>query len=162
MKKITYILVLGIVLASCSKEDEISINDLYNNSDFELTTISKNSLFGAGEENIDLSTLIINNAEKWNSLVEKMNTTNSISDSFSETDIDFTKYTIIATYDKVRTTNGYEIEIKNASIKNSTLTVTIAQKSPERGDKVSTSIEQPYHIVLLPKVLTNKLTVAYD
>ena len=77
-----------------------------------------------------------------------MNAVNKVSDNFTETKIDFSKFTVIAVFDAVKTSGGHSIEL---DIKPNTenVVVEVSRKSP---DGMATSVmTQPYHIVKIPK-----------
>jgi len=62
----------------------------------EPTLIAKDNLFGNGDEGIIEQKLIISDQITWNNLMTQINSVNNVTDSFTETDIDFSEYKIIA------------------------------------------------------------------
>ena len=121
-----------------------STQEYKNMDDATLVLISKGNLYGAGAEGIHNDHFIIYDEKVWNSLLQKMNTINTISDSFSETKIDFSKYTVIAVFDEVKSSGGYglALEIIKTSDK---IEVNVIKKSPQ-GPATSV-MTQPYCIV---------------
>jgi hypothetical protein len=141
------ILILSIVFAtSCSSDDD-------NNSSMEPTPIifseiGRGGLFGNGSEGIIQSNLVITNTTDWQNLMTQMNSVNNVTNQFSETNIDFNSYTLIAIFLEVKP-QGWEVEISNI-IEN---TSNIVVSKTETVADVSIII-QPFHIVKIP--LTTK------
>ena len=114
-------------------------------------TISLGSLFGNGVEGISESTFTINNAKEWSVLLDKMNRVNNVSSSFKKTTIDFSDQMLVCVFDKVRSTGGISVEIKNISIENTTTKINYSIQEPAPGEMTITVVTQPYHIVLTQK-----------
>ena len=93
MKKNVLIILLSIFILSCN-----SNNDNPQITNIEFTTISKSTLMGDGKEGIIQQNMVITNQNLWNDLITKMNSVNNVSSHFSETDIDFSKYKIMAIF----------------------------------------------------------------
>lgn len=77
-----------------------------------------------------------------------MNSVNNVSDTFEETSIDFTNYTIIAIFLEVKT-HGWEIEITEIIENEAVINVSV-----EDEEFISSIIIQPFYIAKIPK--TNK------
>ena len=135
-------IILIVVLVSCYSNDDNS----YKNVNFSL--IGKNELYGNGTENIEKSNLIIENTTSWNDLIDKMNTVNNVSDNFTETDIDFSQYIVIAVFDEIYSNGGHSIDIVDVVENNTNLIVKIDNLMT--GD-ASSVITQPFHIVKIAK-----------
>ena len=118
------------------------------------TTICKFYLFGDGKENIAQQNLIITDSNSWNVLLTKMTTSNNVIDRFSETNIDFSKYQVIAIFDKIRTNGGHSIDL-NVMSNSEKIIVRVTYLSHEGN--VSAVICQPFHIIKIPK--TNKMII---
>lgn len=73
-----------------------------------------------------------------------MNTNNNVSDNFSETNIDFDNYMVIAVFLEIKPT-GWEVEI-NGVVENEN-NITIIKEEMELDNTV---ITQPFHIVKIP------------
>ena len=55
--------------------------------------------------------MIISEAKVWNDLLIKINKLDNISQTFTETNIDFNKYKVIASFDEVKNTGGHSLEL---------------------------------------------------
>lgn len=98
-----------------------------------------------GSEGIAESNLVINNNADWQNLISQMDSQSNISSTFSETDIDFNEYTIIAVFYEVK--NSYWlIEVTAINENEENLSVTI-EDTPTTGSAIS----QPFHIVKIDK-----------
>ena len=142
MKQIVLFFIILFSLNSCCNDDSETII---------VDTIGKNNLYGGGEEGISKSNLVINDSENWNNLITKMNSRSNVSNSFTETDIDFNKYQIIAVFDEVKYSGGYSIDIIDITENNGTVVIKI--ENLKKGDATSV-ITQPFHIIKIKK--TNK------
>ena len=78
---------------------------------FESVLIAKGNLYGAGAEGIEKQNLVITNKNDWNALLTQLDTTNKVSQSFTETDIDFNKFTVIAIFESVKGSGGHKIAV---------------------------------------------------
>ena len=77
----------------------------------ESVLIAKGNLYGAGAEGIEKQNLVIANKNDWNALLTQLDTTNKVSQSFTETDIDFNKFTVIAIFESVKGSGGHKIAV---------------------------------------------------
>lgn len=142
----TIIFILSIFLAtSCSSDDN---NQTSQSTPITFTEIGKGALFGNGSENISQSNLVINNQTDWQNLMNQMNSANNVTNEFSETNIDFSAYIIIAIFLEVKG-NGWEVEV--SSIEENTSNILVSKTETEAINSV---ITQPFHIVKIP--VTNK------
>ncbi len=113
-----------------------------------IVLIGKGNLHGSGAEGIEKQNLVITTTEEWKDLLNKINAVNKVSDSFSETDIDFSEYTIIAIFEEVKNSGGHSLDLVIQETKDKML-VDVLRKSP---DGIATSVmTQPYYIVKIPK-----------
>lgn len=135
------ILTLVIALLSCNSNDD----NRYNNIVFSL--IGQGQLHGNGVENIEKSNLIIENTTAWDNLINKMNTVNTVSENFNETEIDFSQYMVIAVFDEIYNNGGHSIDI--IKIMENEVEIIVTVDKLLNGD-VSTVITQPYHIIKIP------------
>lgn len=142
MKKNALIILLAIFALSCNSED-------YNLEmvDIEFVLITKDNLFGNGGEGIIEQNLEITSQSMWNNLISQMNSVNNVSDNFSEIDIDFSQYKVIAIFDKIKNNGGHSLEL-NLTGNSENIIVSINYISP-KGNVMSV-ITQPYHIVKIP------------
>ena len=115
-----------------------------------VSLISKGDLYGNGAEGILSSQRVINDTSAWNSLLDQMNSVNTVSDSFSEIDINFSEFTVIAVFDDIKGNGGYGIDLAVSSTAE-TIIVDVSHLSPE-GNAI-TVMTQPYHIIKIPKAL---------
>lgn len=106
--------------------------------------IGQGSLSGNGIEGIVESDLVISDSITWNTLTNQMNLYNDETLHFSEVDINFTNYLVIAVFLDVKP-NGWEIDISNITETSDSI---IVSKS-DRGLDLPV-ISQPYHIVKIP------------
>ena len=114
----------------------------------ESSLIAKGNLYGSGAEGIVAQNLIISNQNDWDNLIEQMNSVNKVSDSFSETTIDFSKNSIIAVFDDVKGSGGYSLELDISSTSENTL-VSVSHIAPKGN--ATTVMTQPFHIVKITK-----------
>ena len=151
MKKNVCIILLSILILSCTSED-------YNIEmvDIESTLIAKDNLFGNGGEGIIEQNLEITNQSMWNNLISQMNSVNNVSDNFSEIDIDFSQYKIIAIFDKIKSKVGHSLEL-NIMSNSENIIVNINDISP-KGNAAAV-ITQPYHIV---KISNSNLPIIFE
>lgn len=140
MKNLIIIFLTLVVTFGCDKED---------NNETEITPIliGKNALFGDGEEGIDQSNLVITNSQDWTSLIEQMDSVNNTSSDFTEINIDFSEFQVLAVFDEIRINGGSSINISSIMENENNITVTIIYES--NGD--NTVINQPFHIVKIKK-----------
>lgn len=139
MKKHILIILLSVFVMSCSLEE--------NNSEIvniESTLIAKGNLFGNGNEGIIEQNIEITDQNTWENLITQMNSVNNVSNNFSETNIDFSQYKIIAIFDKIRGNGGHSLEL-NIISNTENIIVNITDVVPE--GHATTVITQPFHIV---------------
>lgn len=144
LKKYVFIILPVLFIFSCSIED-----DIIEDYSIESTLIAKNNLYGDGAEGINQQNLVITDSNMWNNLLNQMNTVNTITDSFIETDIDFSIYHVIAVFDDIKGSGGHSLEL-SISRSSETIFVKISNQAPE-GNATSV-ITQPFHIVKIPVI----------
>jgi hypothetical protein len=137
--KIFITLIFSVMLVSCPQNQKESF-----------TTISKASLFGAGEEGFKKENIIISSNKEWNSFLLKLDSTNKISDKFQST-IDFTKEMVVVAVDGVKNSGGFAIEIVDAEVNKENILLTIKTTGPKATDMVAAVMLQPYHIIKINK-----------
>ncbi|MEL1255639.1 protease complex subunit PrcB family protein [Flavobacterium sp. DGU38] len=153
MKKIVLILGILFFLISCNNNDletspESSSPESLPGSPITFSTIGQYNLYGNGDENISKSNLVISDAISWKNLIAKMNTRNNVSNNFTETNIDFTKYQIIAIFDKIQPSGGHSIDITLITENQKDITIKIEKLKTGDATLVMT---QPFHIVKIAK-----------
>ena len=151
MKKNVLIILLSIIALSCNTDDDNS--EIGN---IESTLIAKGNLFGDGTEGITVQNIVIADQTTWNSLITQMNLINNISDSFTETDIDFSEYTIIAVFDAVKGNGGHSLAL-DIITNSDNIIVRITDIFPEGN--ATTVITQPFHIV---KITNSDLPILFE
>ena len=151
MKKNVLIILLSIFVLSCNSDD-----DNPGMVNVESTLIAKNNLFGNGDEGIIKQNLEITDQNTWDNLISQMNSVNNVSDNFSEIDIDFSQYKVIAIFDEIRGSGGYSLEL-NIKSNSENIIVNVTDVVPE-GSAVAV-ITQPFHIV---KILNSDLPIIFE
>lgn len=142
MHKLLGILILLLVLNCKSTDNQAKMTQE------NIILIGKGNLYGSGAEGIEKQNLIVASSEEWKDLLNKINTVNKVSDSFSETDIDFSKYTVLAVFDEVKNSGGHSLNLVLEEADDKIL-IEVLRKSP---DGIATSVmTQPYYIVKIPK-----------
>lgn len=132
------ILLTVLLICSCSENDN---NQVFPQSK-EFDVIYNGVLSGNGSEGITQSNMVINNTIDWENLMSQMNNSfNTVTDNFSETDIDFDNYLIIAVFLDVKP-SGWEVKITNITENESSLVV-----STNETQFISSVITQPFSIV---------------
>jgi len=147
-KLFTLLILINLgLMTNCSKTDNVS-------NQIEFKSIGQGNLYGNGQENIIKENLVISDSNSWNELIDKMNSVNNESDGFTETNIDFSNFIVIAVFDKIYGNGGHSIDITN--ITENENNVIIKVENILKGDLTSV-ITQPYDIVKIPK--NDKLTI---
>tara|TARA_R110002124_G_scaffold103270_2_gene252057 strand:- start:5241 stop:5675 length:435 start_codon:yes stop_codon:yes gene_type:complete len=134
-----------IFVVSCNNDDDN--NPEFQPTEIAFTEVGRGSLLGNGDEGISESILLINTDTDWQNLMTQMNINGNTTAGFSETDIDFETYSIIAVFLDVKLTSWY-LEITNIIENETNITVTIDEYQPII---FLNSITQPFHIVKIPK-----------
>ena len=140
MKAIVFIL-SGFIILSCTRRD-----DNTQLSSIPFTEIGKGALYGNGAEGISQSNLVIKNNSDWQYLMNQMNSVNNVTDSFTETNIDFNTYEVIVIFLEVKD-HGWEVLITNITEDNTNIYV-----DTNENDFEYLAMTQPFHIVKIPKI----------
>ncbi len=142
MKKLAMIILTLVVTFGCNKEE---------NNDIEVVPIliGKGALFGNGEEGINKSNLTITNTADWNTLIEKMDSVNNTSNDFTEIDIDFSQFQVIAVFDRIRNQADGTINISNILDEKSEIKIFISYTN--QAEPWLQVVNQPFHIVKIKK-----------
>ena len=151
MKKTIFIILFSILISGCRS---------YNNNSeiikIEATLIAKDNLYGNGAEGINKQNLVITNKSIWNNLIAQMNAVNNVSNSFSETEIDFSKYVVIAVFDEIKSNGGYSLAL-TITDNSENIMVNVTTIAPQGF--ATTVITQPFHIV---KILKSDLPIIFE
>tara|TARA_B100000780_G_scaffold252496_1_gene199634 strand:+ start:296 stop:745 length:450 start_codon:yes stop_codon:yes gene_type:complete len=149
MKNMFLILSILLTIYSCNKNDD---NQVFPQNK-EFNVIYSGVLSGNGSEGIIQSNMVINNTTDWQNLIIQMNSFNNVSGNFSETDIDFDNYLIIAVFLEVKP-NGWEVQINNITENENSLVV-----STNENEFDSSVITQPFSIV---KIRRTEKTIEFE
>ena len=147
MRLILCIFLFGVL--GCSST--IQPSKTLKKEEIVFSTISKGTLFGNGIEGILEEKFTIKNEKQWQVFLNKINSVNNVSSSFSEININFSNHNIICVFDTIRNTGGYAIEIERIFIEKKNLNIVYNKKEPGPMEMVTTIITQPYHIVKIEK-----------
>lgn len=112
------------------------------------TEIYKGELSGNGTEKIDKSNLVIKNQSEWSDLMNQMNRANPVIDNFTEINIDFDNYMIIAVFDDVKQNGGHSIDIVEITCNRNKIVISV--RNLNNGNLTSV-ITQPFHIIKIPR-----------
>jgi hypothetical protein len=140
----TLFLILGIItFTSCNSDDDTNAMP-FEPMAITYTEIGKGALNGNGIQGIVESNMVITDDTVWESLLNQMDSYNIVSTNFTEIDIDFNNYIIIAVFLEVKPVN-WLVEITN--IMENEDNILVSQEDTEGG---FLTIDQPYHIVKIP------------
>lgn len=143
----TIVLIFSIMLAVSCDSDTVTVQT----TDITFIEIGQGSLNGT--EGVLESNLVINNQTDWQSLIDQMDAINNISGGFSETEIDFDNYIVLAVILSVKPA-GWEVEINCVKENDDNILVVI-----EETEFDNTVISQPFHIV---KIAVNDKPVIFE
>ncbi len=113
-----------------------------------IVTIGKGDLCCNGAQNISKQNIVITNQVDWTTLISAMNTVNNKSDEFTEIDIDFDQFQIIAAFEEIKYSGGHSIDITAVVETESSIEVQV--ENLKTGD-ITSIVTQPFHIVRIPK-----------
>ena len=142
MKKIIIVCIV-VLMSGCSNNSPIDYG-------INFSLIKKGNL--SGSEGITESNLVIKDVTTWNSLLNKIVSIGNPIEDFTETDIDFNRFQVIAVFHKVQFGGGHTLEIKKI-IENNLNLIVIVEKTGYEG--INTSIEQRFHIIKILKTDKN-------
>ncbi|MDG1452147.1 MAG: hypothetical protein P8Q33_05135 [Polaribacter sp.] len=121
------------------------------NQKVEFTEIGKGELFNLYQNNGSGINLVIDNLADWDSFINTIDKPNNISANFTEINIDFSNFQVIAIFDQIHNNGGWSIDVTGVTENEDSLNVNI--DNLQKGDLTSIVI-QPFHIVKIQK--TNK------
>jgi len=159
MKNIENLLfiMLIIIVVGCSESNDDNV--------FVPKTITPTLIAqGNGCECIAKQNLVIKRQWSWDYLKEMMGSVNSnTTDSFSEKEIDFSKYQVIAVFDELKSNGDWSIDITDVTEYEDSIVVSVQNLQMGNSSMVMT---RPYHIVKIPvfnkKVIFHNLTQNED
>lgn len=135
-----YIVSLVLIMASLW-----SCTDDFDPVNLTMTEVGKGdfSYESVDDEN---EYLIVTNSIHWNQLRVKANY-----GSITDTNVDFSQYTIIGCIDSVRSTGGYSIDIISVTEKEDEIDVKV-EKSSSGAGAATLALTRPFHFVKVPKI----------
>jgi hypothetical protein len=142
MKQIIFIFSILFVFVSCNSDDSDN-----KSSNVTYSEILKGDIYN-GKDSNPKGNLVIKDQTTWNDVLSKMNLILPANMIFPDTNIDFTKYQVIAVFDQVRNYGGYSIDITKITETRNRIIVKVEQLKP---GGIATVITQPYHIIKMPK-----------
>ncbi len=144
MKTVVSFTLLIFAFYSCDKDVDCV------QTDFAVNEIAHSSLYGAGDEGIIESNMVITSQDDWNELLDKLDSVNDESSQFNTTTIDFSQQIVIASFDKVQSNGGYGLSLENAEQIGDQIHVDVVKTDASAGGgMVTTVITQPYHIIAI-------------
>ena len=142
MKQIITLFSFLFLLTSCSNDNNS------NQSDVSFSTVVQKDLSPSDQKPIAETKVVITDAQAWNAFITKISVVNEESKYFIDTNIDFTKFQIIAVIDQKYLNGGHTIDItKIAENKNN---IYVKVEKLHTGN-IATVLTQPYHIVKIAK-----------
>lgn len=129
------------IFNSCNNQEESNENKI----PITVLQIGKGDLVG---NNIPQQNTIITTSAEWNALLTNLDSSNNISGGFTETNIDFNQFMIIATFDQIFPNGGHSIDV--ITVDENPLNIVVDIEKLLTGN-VTTVVTQPYHIVKIPK-----------
>lgn len=143
MKQIIAFFSILFLLTGCSNDD----SNQSNQTTVPFSVIAQSDTF-PDDENFPKSNLVIKDAQAWTAFMTKINATNNETGRFTETNIDFTKYQIIAVVDKIYKNGGHSIDITKITEGSNHVIVKVEKLNT---GNIATVITQPYHIVKIAR-----------
>ena len=141
MKNLIALSVLFLLLG-CNNDD--------NDSSSTTTTLITFTLIGKSSisnPNPLLQNIVITNQTQWNSLLTSMNAVNNVSDSFTEQNIDFNNFDVVAVFRNTLLNSSSTVDITGIEENQNNRLVTVQNLT----DGISGDFAQPFHIVKIPK-----------
>ena len=130
---------LAFVVLSCSKNED---KNNYVNNTITPVLIGKGTHSGTATE----SNLVITNQIQWEQTMNLLTYQNT--STFTETNIDFNHFQLLASIDTIRGDTGYSINISNVTENENNITVTVTSEYSGSGFFV---LSRPFQIVKIPR-----------
>lgn len=137
-------LLLLAFLLSCNSDETTS-----NTTEFETLIIAKGNLYGLGSEGFSQENIIIQNDAEWEALLLQIDSGNNISVGFLESEIDFSEFVVLASFDKLRSLSGFSLEL-DINQSNNQIIVNVINVSEHENGLGSLVENQPFIIVKVP------------
>jgi hypothetical protein len=154
MKQIITIFSFLFLLTGCSNDTESNGSNGSDNeaaapqSNVTFSLIAQNDLSPDEKNEIPKTYLVIKDGKAWVDFTAKLEVRNKETNYFTETNIDFTKYQIIAVVDQKYMNGGHSIDITSIMEDRNRIVVKVEKLKP---GNIASVITQPYHIVKMAK-----------
>ncbi|WP_262148284.1 protease complex subunit PrcB family protein [Chryseobacterium foetidum] len=144
MKKYLLILIsaLFIILNSCQDDEE----NVAVQTPVSFSLIGKGNFYGSTY--VTPQNSVISSTTDWNNFLVQVNAQTNVSDSFTETNINFNQFMLIVVVDQVQNSGGHSIDIMTATESSQNITIDVEKLL---NGNATTVITQPYHIVKIQK-----------
>ena len=140
------VLFIGLILTlSCSKNTD-SQSTTNVQTPITSTLIGKSSIVNP---NPTLQNALISNQTEWTALLTSLNAVNNVSSNFTETNIDFNNFDVIATFRNPISNSTSTVDIISIEENQTNRLVTVQNLT----NGISSDIAQPFHIVKIAKSL---------
>lgn len=144
MKKYVLLFLCSIffIISSCSSDND---ENTESKTPVTIHQIGKGNLVGTY---VTQQNMVITTTAQWSALLSNLDASNNISGGFTETNIDFNQYMIIAVFDEVYSNGGHSIDIMTVDENLQNIVVDVEKLLT---GNVTTVVTQPYHIVKVQK-----------
>ena len=139
---------IAVLVPLIPQDAEVSLNVNAFPKNVTWGQIAQANLYGNGEEGFSQQGIAIKTVSEWEVFKQKMSRANNVVDAyFTETDIDFSAYQIIAVFDEVKGNGGWTIDITGIAEWQDKILISVANL--KKGGAASV-ITQPCQIVKIP------------
>ncbi|GGW67832.1 hypothetical protein DFQ11_10470 [Winogradskyella epiphytica] len=166
LKKWMVFFIPVLLTFSCSLDDDglATENIVESNTSFESTNyvpyvlsydyvsynIGQDNLYGAGLEGFQEGNIIIKDPSSWIGLMNQMDLFTDVTQQFSETDINFEQFLVVAVFDHLYNSTGQKIHLEVEYNSDNIIVSIIKSRRQGRETYITT---QPFQILKIP--LTN-------
>jgi hypothetical protein len=150
---------IAIQVPVISQDTEIKLDVNAFPKHIALVQIAQEDLHGNGKEGFSRESIVIKTDSEWEAFKQKINTTNNVVDAyFTETEIDFSAYQIIAVFDEVKGNGGWSIDITGITEWQDKILISVTNLKKGGATSVMT---QPFQIIKIP-VSDKEIVFEYD
>ncbi len=142
MKTLILSLVFFLTLSCNNNDDNQSATNVA--TPITPTLIGKNSI---SNPSTPLQNILITNQSQWNALLTSMNAVNNVSTNFTETNINFSNYDVVAVFRNPISNSASTVDITGIDENQTNRVVSVQNLT----NGISSDIAQPFHIVKIPK-----------
>lgn len=144
MKKylLLFVCLIFSIISSCSDNEDT----IESKTSVTIHQIGKGNLM---EDYVPQQNMVITNSTQWTQLLNDLDNVNNVSDGFTETNIDFNQYMVIAVFDQVYNNGGHSVDI--ITVDDNPQNIVVDVEKLLTGN-VTSVVTQPYHIVKIPKI----------